>query len=589
MWPRLEHPWYFMQPIDLAVDEEGNVYVADTDGRGITKLLPDGTPVPQFKEATEATKTVFDVHGIAIDTSGIYVADTTMVSKLSLDGKLAQQWDLNANAPPFVGAFSVAIDSSGNVYVVDPLNNEIRKLDPHGKVVKKWGGKGKARGRFRTPADIVVDDSDNVYVIDIFNHRVQKFTTQGKFITKWGRKGKGKGRFDCPHGIAVGPRGMIYVSDYNNGRIQKFTPEGKYLSQFSTKEAKDENTLPGGLAIDRAGNIYVAELANSSVKKFTSDGKLIAEWGPRPRGGASLCYPKDIVIDSKGNLYVADGTSDLDNTRIVKFDSEGKLIKQWRGNGTSDGDFGQINGLGIDSFENLYVAEAWRECIEKFSPDGEYLGKWGKYVERHLEAYGPGEFYPVYDVAVDSKGNVYAVSDCRLQKFTLDGEFVFQIGEYDHFVGLSDSEFHLPRSVVIDAEDNVYVADSASARGDSGFDPIRKYNPNGKLIAQWGHSIDGGDELHSIAAMALDSVGNLYVVEPVDSMVFKFSPEGWLLAKWGSGCKNEGVGAGQFNKPSGVAVDRKGHVYIADTNNHRIQIFRPKKKTDEEDGREVSR
>jgi hypothetical protein len=183
--------------------------------------------------------------GVAVDSDGnIYVADTYnhRIQKFNSEGKFELMW---GGAGYFIdGKFyftgDVAVDSSGDVYVTDIFfNNRIQKFDSDGNFITKWGSAGTGDGQFNAPWGICVDSDDNIYVADTNNHRIQKFDSDGGFLgwwgydnyysTKWhppgseteGEVGYGDGQLNSPYGVAVDLEGNIYVADTMSDRIQK--------------------------------------------------------------------------------------------------------------------------------------------------------------------------------------------------------------------------------------------------------------------------------------------------------------------------------------------------------------------------------
>lgn len=129
--------------------------------------------------------------------------------------------------------YTIAVDSSDNVYVNDYLGNHIQKFTGNGTFIAKWGSFGNGMGEFGLwPSGIAVDSSGNVYVADSDNDRVQKFTGNGDYITKWGSPGGGIKEFNWPNGIAVDSSGNVYVVDAGNHRVQKFTGNWGYITQW---------------------------------------------------------------------------------------------------------------------------------------------------------------------------------------------------------------------------------------------------------------------------------------------------------------------------------------------------------------------
>src|SRR5262245_21701548 len=106
---------------------------------------------------------------------------------------------------------------------------------PCGTFLRTWGCNGCADGEFHSPGGptgVAVDGSGNIFVIDPGNNRIQKFDSTGTFLTKWGSPGSGNGQFDIPKGVAVDGSGNVFVTEQGNSRIQKFTSTGTFLTTW---------------------------------------------------------------------------------------------------------------------------------------------------------------------------------------------------------------------------------------------------------------------------------------------------------------------------------------------------------------------
>lgn len=166
------------------------------------------------------------------------------VSYAESPAALAHKWSLTGSGDGYPGKpMDVAVDSKGNVYVADHVNNCIQKFAGSGAFVTKWGSTGTGDGQFQNPCSVDVDSAGNVYVADTGNHRIQKFTSQGSFIAKWGAHGAKDGELNNPEGVVVDPAGILYVIDSNNWRIQKFTNKGDFMAMGTwATGAKEESS-----------------------------------------------------------------------------------------------------------------------------------------------------------------------------------------------------------------------------------------------------------------------------------------------------------------------------------------------------------
>jgi hypothetical protein len=325
---RIEWPSGIVQPLtNVAVNQFLTVTEAETY-EFLSKWGSSGTGDGQFDHP----------FGIAVDNSGnVYVADTHnyRIQKFTASGDFVGKWgSWGSDNGQFNQPYGVAVDSSGYVYVADTLNNRVQKFTSDGTFVAKWGTSGNGDGQFNAPQGIAVSSSGYVYVVDTTNYRVQKFTSSGDFVGKWGSNGMGDGQFRDPWGIAINSVGDVYVTETSGHRVQKFTSSAAFLGWWGLDNlgftgwhspgsgkwgiygfGDGQFGSPGGTAVDSTGDVYVADYGNSRVQKFTSSGAFVAKWGGLGSGNGQLNYPAGIAVDSAGYAYVAD----TNNFRIQKF------------------------------------------------------------------------------------------------------------------------------------------------------------------------------------------------------------------------------------------------------------------------------
>jgi sugar lactone lactonase YvrE len=317
----------FAHPSGLAVDDLGNVYVADYDNHTVRKIAPSGIVSTLAGEPREpgsadgkGNSARFDhPEAIAIDRAGnLYVTDTWnhTIRKITLDGVVTTLAGLAGSYGSADGAgsdarffhpYGVAVDPAGNVFVTDGYNQTIRKITPTGMVTTLAGKVGKSGhldgvgsdARFRSPDGLATDSDGNIYVADLGNHVIRKITPTGSVTTLAGLAGvpgsvDGQGseaRFSGPHALVVDQTGHIYVADRRNNAIRLITPDG-FVSTLagSAKDLRGSTDgtagaarffVPSAVAVDSAGNLYVADGGNNSIRKGTP---AVITFGPaRPR------------------------------------------------------------------------------------------------------------------------------------------------------------------------------------------------------------------------------------------------------------------------------------------------------------------
>jgi len=210
------------------------------------------------------------------------------------------------------------VDAEGRVYVADTHNSELVIYGPDGKLLRKWGRRGKAPGEFICVTDVAVDSRGNIWSCEYgeYNDRLQKFDPQGKPLLSVGKSGTEPGQFSRPQGIVVDERDYVYVADAVNHRIQVLTPEGKVdrvISGVGTAEGKLR--YPYDVALDSQGRVYTAEFGNNRVSVFTREGRFVTSFGGAGRGPGQFSHPWGVNVAPDGEIYVADTM----NYRIQRF------------------------------------------------------------------------------------------------------------------------------------------------------------------------------------------------------------------------------------------------------------------------------
>ncbi len=236
----------FLNPVDLAINSQGVLYVLNRAGPETPVRLP-----------------------------------SKRVSICTLDEEFLGEFGTGGTGDgEFWWPSSIAIDSQDRVYVADEGLQRITIFNKDGEYLGKWGQKGTGEGQLEYPSCLAFDTDDNLWMTDSGNHRVQKFTRDGEFIAAWGQRGSGSGQFEGPWGLALPDTGSgtgdVYISDWGNDRIQRYDTSGNLIEEFGGLLDGDAIHRPAGLAVDGEGNIYVADWGNERVKVIGPDGSLLA-------------------------------------------------------------------------------------------------------------------------------------------------------------------------------------------------------------------------------------------------------------------------------------------------------------------------
>ncbi len=578
----------FYQPYSLAVDASGNILITDVGTNSIRKMTLSGS-VTTF--------------------AGSFV-------KGSADGI--------GSAAQFNSPRGIAGDSSGNVFVVDSLNQTIRKISATGVVTTFAGtpgvlgsddGVGSA-ATFNFPTGIAIDSSGNLYVADAFNSTIRKITSSGTvstFAGSTGNSGSSDGlgnaaQFYFPQGIAIDNMDQIYVTDTVNSTIRMITPSGLVSTLAGSPGFNGSNdgtgaaatfNNPSGITVDSLKNVYVVDSFNSTIRKITSSGVVSTLAGAAGQyqdvdghgSDARFYFPFGITIDTNGNLYI----SDLGNFKIRKINTS-NIVSTIAGSnivfGSDDGQgaaatFAHPYGIVVDSLNNAYVTEQNNSDIRKIDSAGNVSTFAGSSTNSgSADGVGTSARFSVpTGIALDKDGNLFVSDQNRftIRKISPAGVVTTFAGS-DGVSGSNDGQgasasFNNPVGLACDSFGNVFVADSYNFT-------IRKITPTGYVSTFAGTAGNFGStdangaaaSFGSPAYIAIDSSNILYVTDAGNQTIRKISPSGEVTTLAGTQTAgfDDGQGtAASFNLPQGIAVDSAGNLYVADTNNNLIRKITP--------------
>lgn len=515
------------EPIGLAMDSAGNLFVADSRNYRIRK----------------------------IDTSGIITTVAgTGIEGYNGDGGAATNAGLEYPQ-------GVAVDSVGNIFITDHVNNLIRRVDTNGIIMTVAGNSGLAgymgdgvaatNTSLYQPKGVTADTAGNLFIADTLNSRVRKVDTNGIITTIIVN---GSVRF--PTGLSMDAYGNLFIADNGNNRIRKLdtngvitTIAGNGTGTYTGDGGLASNArlgLPTGVAVDASGNILIADRSYQRIRKAEASGVIttIAGTGTAGYNGngpavlSRLNNPNSVVADRQGIIFIADQS----NNRVRKVGTNGFFIAV-AGTGTASyaGDGGAATlatlnspaGVASDVAGNIYIADQGNHRIRK----------------------------------VDVGGTITTIAGNGTAAYSGDGG------------GATSASLNNPAGIAVDAVGNLFIADKGNNR-------IRRVDTNGVITTiagtngVGGYSGDGGlaitNRLNSPTGVAVDSDGSLFIADQNNNRVRQIGTNGIITTVVGTGISSfSGDGGLASNAavclPAGVAVDIAGNLYIADQNNFRIR------------------
>ncbi|HEY4086864.1 MAG TPA: hypothetical protein VGM43_13045 [Bryobacteraceae bacterium] len=576
-----------LNPFGVAVDSAGNVFIADSgnnrirkvSGGIITTVAGNGLAYFGGDNGPATSGELNAPSGIAVDSAGnLYIADrynrrvrkvsNGIITTVAGNGQQGYSGDNGPATSAQLTPIAVAVDSAGSLFIA--ANENIREVSVG--IITTVAGNGSqgfagdngpaTAAQLNSPQGVALDAAGNIYIADTQNSEIRKVSA-GVITTLAGNRTAGfsgdggpaaSASLNYPWGVAASPDGTVYVADYRNSRIRQVSNgaittvagNGQYsLFGGDGGPATDAQASPLSVTFDQSGDLYITDrqrirkvhngvittVAGNGVAGFAGDGG--------PATSAELNNPEGVAVDSAGNLYIADTSGNR-----IRMVSNGVISTVAGGAGLSpnNGDGGPAtsaylsspSSVAIDSAGDLLIADFDHNEIRKVS--GGVISTFA----------GTG-------LAGVSGDNIPA-NTARL-------------------TGVA--------SLTVAPSGDVYFADIGSNR-------IRKIS-NGIITTVAGNGTAGfsGDNgsavnasLNEPCAVAVDSAGNLYIIDRGNIRIRKVDTAGVITTIAGQGTNGFSGDGGpaldaEFYDPLGIAADKSGNIYVADQGNQRVRVLIP--------------
>lgn len=599
-------------PSDVEVDTNGNLYIADRGNHKI-KRVAAGTGIIQTIAGTgeagysgdggQATAAKLNnPTSIAVEADGtVFIADTTndrirqvlpngMIRTIAGNGVSGYAGDGGPAAAARLGRpWGMTLDSNGNIYFAELLNQRIRVVHRASETINTFAGNGQfafcdnvapLNACFKNPSYVAYDSgTDAIFVSDSGNHRIRRIPRSGGNVTTFagdgfvGFYGDGgaaiQARFNGPGGIAARANLGVYLADEFNYRLRRIGASSPHV---------------------------ITTIAGNGNLSHSGDGG--------PAIAAKLKGPVALRTDENGNLYIADSL----NQRVRRVDTRG-MITTVAGNGNSgySGDGGQAtqasltspSGVAADRSGNVYISDTSNHRVRRVAPNGVITTIFGTGVGSSTGDNGPASQatvvrpngLAVYENSTGTVRFLYVVepSSHKIRRVDLNTNTVIRFAGTGSMGGTGDgglavnAQLAIPLDVAADADGNVYIADAGNHR-------IRKVSLAGIITTVAGNGTMGfaGDGGAATAArlsvpdgVDVDTSGNIYINDSSNLRVRVVTTNGTIHTAAGNGIRTgsiDGAGgnplddlgdggaatAATFNQPAAVAVDGAGNLYVSD-------------------------
>jgi sugar lactone lactonase YvrE len=632
----------FSFPQQLAIDASENLYVSEQGNNVVRKITSAGVVTtfagngsPGSANGTGTNASFNNLYGVTVDSSGnVYVGDQSnhlirkitsagVVTTLAGSGNAAFADGTGTNAS-FNRPYGVAVDTFGNLYVADRINNRIRKITLPSSADPNTYINSPFTGTLLTTFNPALSSSTITIPAGTTNAKVASFTVAATSLPlKTSVTGVWSLTLYATVGLSTSPA-SFYVEVVDGATTVATGTTTTSVNQSSPMQLYKSNlTIPARTySSDLTLNIYATTQASSSLT-LGFNGSTISylnttipsvgatgstgaagatgvtgstgptgRTGPTGNTGPTGATGNTGATGSAGTTGPTgsmgiDGfsgglTLQLDyTTQVASGDTVVTTLAGQTSTGSTNGtgtnaSFWNPREVAVDSSGNVYVADTVNHLIRKITSAGLVTTFAGSSSGSSDGTGINAQFYFPCGVALDSSGNIYVAdtTNHRIRKITSAGVVTTFAGSS---TGSSDgtgtnAQFNTPWGIAVDSSGNVYIGDAANNR-------VRKITSAGVVTTLAGSSSGSSDgtgtnaSFASLRSVAVDSVGNVYVADTNNHRVRKITSAGVVTTLAGSSQGSaDGTGTNAtFREPIGIEVDSEGNVYVGDSGNNRIR------------------
>ncbi len=510
---RIDDPAAPNRPSDVAVDDQGNVYVVDWGNKRLQAFDSQGDLLWTYTELEEPERVDIDEQG------QVYILDRETVVVLDAAGSYLNRWTAEGATDLFVGEGRIGLRLGGreggslrwfrfdgdrlntvplekdktHYITVGPDNHiydlrlfsvgedhvrELVELDEHGNQVRTILSRSAAQGLFPSPTAIAVDQDGWLYYVENSNHKYIVFDSTGTI--HYNNRGRSNvARNNLHYGsaaVAVDHEGYAYTVHPYHNRVRKFDRDGQLVQEFGQGgSGPGEFLQPMGTATFK-NKLYVCDYGNLRIQIFDSRGKYVDEWSVGDVEDHS--HPSDIAISQDGQVYVADGFGNS----VYQLDLDGNLMSTWQLDART------ANAIAVDDKGYVYVLDLSANELIKLASNGQEIAR--------FEIRGN-------DIAIAPDGSLWTPRWHELVQWTSAGE---ELRQWD-----------MPCATIWLAQQGDFFCTTGMG--------VTRYDQDGNFLAEWSDdsiSLDatrywGGIRLHG------DNQGHLYLANSYENYVLEIA------------------------------------------------------------------